>query len=116
MHPDVLLIAFKRQEEIPEFLASWDPTGIADRIVVYTCENSISYTVLGSVALSTTKATNVLCFGGGQTVLNECKAGSKDVLFRVVDVSRPNGSGDGVERCSLLQDGLDFENVSLFVV
>lgn len=103
MPPDLKFVAFKKSADIPALVTNvaMYASELLGRLYIHAADSDMSWDELGTFALKTTGARQAICYGGGITVLKELAA-NPDVIFFVLDVTRPNTKKpDGVERTAL---------------
>lgn len=97
---DLELIAFLRECDQERFRKSWSELDIP--IAVYLCDASLDWKFLGVEALKATQAKEVVCFGGGPTVLLEFQNACANTNFTLFPVTRLSKDGVSTEESSIL--------------
>lgn len=109
---NILWVAFRQAHEEKEFKDSWQDKKVNILLVLTPW---VDYRKLGVIAIMSTGARTVLCFGGGATTLGEYQylnlplenpAGDdiKPTTFKVFPATRPNAKGNpGRETAALIK-------------
>lgn len=85
---EVEIVAFLQECDTRRFCKSWAATGLQITICICELEDQNDWPALGVYALSVTGATEVMCFGGGETIKEEKKRCGVDVKFHMFAISR----------------------------
>lgn len=116
--PEIELVMFRKSRFTPEerviveqngdrevqWYCDYHKHAIQQEIKVFLTDPGLSYSGLGCRALHCTGSSEVVCFGGGQTVLEEFENAGKHVNFHIVPAHRPHAADrNKVEECALLK-------------